>query len=205
MSPSPLINSPTPKDRLIVALDFPDLGAAGALVSHLGSSVTFYKIGLELIMQGGLSFIEHLRADGKRVFLDMKLLDIPNTVEKATANAAETGAEFLTIHALDTKTIEAAAKGAAGSNLKVLGVTVLTSLDDQDLREQHINTKTEHLVTHRANLPRRRAATASSPQARKQATSVLQQAKAFSSSRPAFACLAATPATKPASPPPTAQ
>ena len=86
------------------------------------------------------------------MFLDMKLLDIPNTVEKAVANAARTGADFLTIHAIDTKTIAAAAKGAAGSDLKVLGVTVLTSLDQSDLAEQGIAATPGDLVVTRARL-----------------------------------------------------
>jgi orotidine-5'-phosphate decarboxylase len=140
------------RDRLIVALDFAEVGAARAFVEQVGDSVTFYKVGLELVLNGGLDLVRALKAEGKRVFLDMKLLDIPNTVEKAVANAARTGADFLTIHAIDTKTIAAAATGAAGSDLKVLGVTVLTSLDQSDLAEQGIAATPGDLVVMRARL-----------------------------------------------------
>jgi orotidine-5'-phosphate decarboxylase len=140
------------RDRLIVALDFADVGTARAFVDQVGDSVTFYKVGLELVLNGGLDLMRALKGEGKRVFLDMKLLDIPNTVEKAVANAARTGADFLTIHAIDTKTIAAAAKGAAGSDLKVLGVTVLTSLDEGDLAEQGIGATPGDLVVTRARL-----------------------------------------------------
>jgi orotidine-5'-phosphate decarboxylase len=140
------------RDRLIVALDFAEVVAARAFVDQVGDSVTFYKVGLELVLNGGLDLVRALKAEGKRVFLDMKLLDIPNTVEKAVANAARTGADFLTIHAIDTKTIAAAAKGAAGSDLKVLGVTVLTSLDQSDLAEQGIAATPGDLVVMRARL-----------------------------------------------------
>lgn len=141
------------RDRLIVALDFAEVGAARAFVEQVGDSVTFYKVGLELVLNGGLDLVRALKGEGKRVFLDMKLLDIPNTVEKAVANAARTGADFLTIHAIDTKTIAAAATGAAGSDLKVLGVTVLTSLDQSDLAEQGIAAATPgDLVVMRARL-----------------------------------------------------
>ena len=140
------------RDRLIVALDFAEVGTARAFVDQVGDSVTFYKVGLELVLNGGLDLVRALKGEGKRVFLDMKLLDIPNTVEKAVANAARTGADFLTIHAIDTKTIAAAAKGAAGSDLKVLGVTVLTSLDQSDLAEQGIAATPGDLVVTRARL-----------------------------------------------------
>ena len=140
------------RDRLIVALDFAEVGTARAFVDQVGDSVTFYKVGLELVLNGGLDLVRALKGEGKRVFLDMKLLDIPNTVEKAVANAARTGADFLTIHAIDTKTIAAAAKGAAGSDLKVLGVTVLTSLDQSDLAEQGIAANPGDLVVTRARL-----------------------------------------------------
>ena len=140
------------RDRLIVALDFADVGTARAFVDQVGDSVTFYKVGLELVLNGGLDLVRALKGEGKRVFLDMKLLDIPNTVEKAVANAERTGADFLTIHAIDTKTIAAAAKGAAGSDLKVLGVTVFTRLDQSDLAEQGIAANPGDLVVTRARL-----------------------------------------------------
>jgi len=120
------------RERLIVALDFPNVGAAEALVWQLGDDVSFYKIGLELTIAGGLDLAADLIGAGKRVFLDLKLHDIGNTVERATAAAAERGVSLLTVHAYP-QTLQAAARGAAGSALKVLGVTVLTSYDDADL------------------------------------------------------------------------
>ena len=142
-------------ERLIVALDTPTIAEARDLVERLGDSVSFYKIGLELVMQGGLAFAEELVADGHRVFLDMKLLDISNTVERAVANAAATGATFLTIHGTDRKTMHAAAAGAAGSPLKILAVTVLTNLSSDDIVEQGVSGFTPaELVVHRARLAR---------------------------------------------------
>ncbi|MGR7995939.1 orotidine-5'-phosphate decarboxylase [Xanthobacter sp. ZOL 2024] len=120
------------RDRLIVALDYPTVAAAEALVWQLGDDVTFYKIGLELTIAGGLDLAADLISAGKRVFLDLKLHDIGNTVERATAAAAARGVSLLTVHAYP-QTLAAAARGAAGSGLKVLGVTVLTSYDDADL------------------------------------------------------------------------
>ncbi|HXE87918.1 MAG TPA: orotidine-5'-phosphate decarboxylase [Hyphomicrobiaceae bacterium] len=142
----------TARDRLIVALDLPDVEAAGALVKQLGDGVVFYKIGLELAMAGGLDLARRLSGAGKRVFLDMKLLDIENTVERATRAAATTGAAFLTVHALDTKTLRAAVTGAAGTGLRILGVTVLTNLDGGDLAEQGIAEAPGDVVVRRARL-----------------------------------------------------
>jgi orotidine-5'-phosphate decarboxylase len=142
------------RDRLIVALDFPAVEAAAALVERLGPSVTFYKIGLELVMAGGFDLARRLGDAGKQVFLDMKLLDIENTVERATRAAAAAGATFLTVHALDSKTVRAAAAGRAGTGLRLLGVTVLTNLDDSDLREQGIAETPADLVIRRAKLAR---------------------------------------------------
>jgi orotidine-5'-phosphate decarboxylase len=148
MPPSALVH----RDRLIVALDTPTVAEARALVTGLGESVTFYKIGLELVMNGGVDLARGLIADGKRVFLDMKLLDISNTVEKATANAAALGVTFLTVHGTDTKTLAAAVKGRAKCPLKLLAVTVLTSLTQDDLAEQGIAKAPADLVLHRAGL-----------------------------------------------------
>jgi orotidine-5'-phosphate decarboxylase len=142
------------RDRLIVALDFPAVDAARTLVERLGPSVTFYKIGLELVMAGGLDLSRRLRDTGKQVFLDMKLLDIENTVERATRAAAAAGATFLTVHALDSKTVRAATAGRAGTGLRLLGVTVLTNLDASDLREQGIAEASTDLVVRRARLAR---------------------------------------------------
>jgi orotidine-5'-phosphate decarboxylase len=143
------------RDRLIVALDLPEVEAAQALVRRLGPAVSFYKIGLELAMAGGLGLARRLADAGKRVFLDMKLLDIENTVERATRAAAATGATFLTVHATDAKTLRAAVAGKAGTGLRVLGVTVLTNLDAVDLAEQGIVAATPaELVVRRARLAR---------------------------------------------------
>lgn len=140
------------RDRLIVALDVPSVREAEALVGQLGETVSFYKVGLELVMNGGTALVKTLKEQGKRVFLDVKFLDIDTTVEKATANAARSGADFLTVHATDSKTLRAAARGAADSQLKVLGVTVLTSLNGADLTEQGISSDPADLVVHRAKL-----------------------------------------------------
>jgi orotidine-5'-phosphate decarboxylase len=129
------------RDRLIVALDVPGVAEAQALVRTLGDAVSFYKIGLELVMNGGLEFARSLTAEGKRVFLDMKLLDIENTVERAVRAAAGTGATFLTVHGHDTKTLRAAMHGKAGRPLQILAITVLTNLDADDLRQQGLTQK----------------------------------------------------------------
>lgn len=120
------------RDKLIVALDYNSVAAAEAAVAQLGDVVSFYKIGLELAVSGGIDLATDLIAAGKKVFLDLKLHDIGNTVERATAAAAERGFDILTVHAYPM-TMAAAARGAAGSKLEVLGVTVLTSYDDADL------------------------------------------------------------------------
>lgn len=124
----------TPNDRLIVALDLPDIAAARAMVAQLGDAGTFYKIGYELAFVGGLGLAQELIGAGKQVFIDLKLHDIPNTIEKGVGQIAGMGARFLTVHAYP-QTMKAAAKGAAGSSLTVLGVSVMTSMDDADLAE----------------------------------------------------------------------
>ena len=123
-----------PRDRLIVALDISDASDARRLVEKLGESVVFYKIGMELAYGGGLPLVSELAAAGKQVFLDLKLHDIPNTVERATAQAAKLGTRFLTVHAYP-QTMRAAVAGAKGSGMQILAVTVLTSYDDADLSE----------------------------------------------------------------------
>ena len=141
-------------DKLIVALDLPDYDDARQLVETLGDTVSFYKIGLELLFSEGLPLASELKNEGKRVFLDMKFLDIGNTVEKAVAGVAGLGFDFLTIHGTDTKTMKAAVKGRGKSPLKILAVTVLTSLDQSDLNEQGIATSPRDLVLTRAKLAR---------------------------------------------------
>jgi orotidine-5'-phosphate decarboxylase len=123
-----------PRERLIVALDMPDVAQAQKLVDEIGDGVSFYKVGMELAYGGGLEFVTRLAASGRKVFLDLKLHDIPNTVERAVAQVARLGATFLTVHAYP-QTMRAAAAGRQGSNLKLLGVSVLTSCDDADLKD----------------------------------------------------------------------
>jgi orotidine-5'-phosphate decarboxylase len=122
------------RERVIVALDLPDVNAARAMVERLGPDGVFYKIGYELAFVGGMSLAQDLIRAGKQVFLDLKLHDIPNTIEKGVGQIAGLGARFLTVHAYP-QTMKAAAKAAAGSGLMVLGVSVLTSMDDADMAE----------------------------------------------------------------------
>ena len=120
------------RDRMIVALDLPDILAAAAMVERLGDAVTFYKIGMELTYADGLPLVRRLAEMGKKVFLDLKLHDIPHTVESATARVANLGATYLTVHAYP-QTMAAAHRGRQGSGLKILGVTVLTSMAQDDV------------------------------------------------------------------------
>jgi orotidine-5'-phosphate decarboxylase len=120
------------KDRLIVALDLSSVDAAQALVTRCGEAVTFYKIGYQLGFAGGLTFAKKLIGEGKQVFLDFKLHDIGNTVEKGVESVAGLGVTFLTVHAYP-QTMKAAVAGRRGSPLKILAVTVLTSYDNDDL------------------------------------------------------------------------
>jgi orotidine-5'-phosphate decarboxylase len=136
-------------EKLIVALDFPTLREAGALVTSLGNAVSFYKIGLELAYGGGLPFAQDLIRDGKQVFLDLKLHDIPATVSRACAQVAGSGARFLTVHAYP-QTMRAAKLAAAGTPLQILGVTVLTSCDDRDLADAGYAYGVRDLVARRA-------------------------------------------------------
>jgi orotidine-5'-phosphate decarboxylase len=121
-----------PKDRLIVALDLPGVAPAEAMIARLGDSVTFYKIGYQLAYAGGLPLVRQLADAGKKVFIDLKLHDISHTVARGVESVAKLGATFLTVHAYP-QTMKAAVEGRAGSGLKILGVTVLTSYDDGDL------------------------------------------------------------------------
>lgn len=120
-------------DRLIVALDVPNAVAGLDLAGRLGDAVGFYKIGLGMLTGGGLALANELKQEhGKRIFLDMKLFDIGATVEAAVRGLAQFDLDFLTVHG-DPHVVTAAKQGAAGSNLKILGVTILTSLDRADL------------------------------------------------------------------------
>lgn len=144
----------TARDRLIVALDMPTLEAARRLVHQLDETITFYKVGLELLFVGGLQFAQELKHMRKRVFLDMKLLDIGNTVERAVSNAADLGVNFLTVHGTDAKTMRAAVTGRGSKPMKLLAVTVLTNLTAEDLRQQGSSMTPAQLVLHRAKLAR---------------------------------------------------
>jgi len=145
--------TPTPRERLIVALDLPSVGAAEAMIARLGDTVTFYKIGYQLAFAGGLPLARDLAQAGKQVFLDMKLHDIGNTVARGVESIARLGATFLTIHAYP-QTMKAAVDARAGSALKLLAVTVLTSYDDVDLDEAGYALGVDALVADRAKRAR---------------------------------------------------
>jgi orotidine-5'-phosphate decarboxylase len=138
-----------PRDRLIVPLDLPSVAAAEAMIARLGDSVTFYKIGYQLTYAGGLPLASQLAKSGKKVFLDLKLHDIGNTVARGVESVARLGATFLTVHAYP-QTMKAAVAGRAGSDLKILAVTVLTSYDDGDLHAAGYRLNVSDLVEARA-------------------------------------------------------
>lgn len=138
-----------PRDRLIVALDLPDVQAAEAVVARLGGSVSFYKIGYQLAYAGGLPLVRKLAQSGKKVFLDLKLHDIGNTVTRGVESVSHLGATFLTVHAYP-QTMKAALEGRGGSDLKILAVTVLTSYDDGDLQAAGYRLGVSDLVEARA-------------------------------------------------------
>ncbi len=138
-----------PRDRLIVGLDVPTIDDARAMVNTLGDTVSFYKIGMQQVFAGGLDLAQDLVDQGKQVFLDMKLLDIPNTVSKAIENIAKLGVTFTTVHAYD-HVLLAAVEARGSSNLQILGVTVLTNLDDSDLERMGIGMTAGELVLTRA-------------------------------------------------------
>ena len=121
-----------PRERLIVALDLSSVEAAEAMVARLGDAVSFYKIGYQLAFAGGLAYAQKLAGAGKRVFLDLKLHDIGNTVAHGVKSVARLGATFLTVHAYP-QTMQAAVEAREGG-LRILAVTVLTSYDDSDLK-----------------------------------------------------------------------
>ncbi|WP_026191159.1 orotidine-5'-phosphate decarboxylase [Methylosinus sp. LW4] len=137
------------RNRLIVALDVDGVEAARALVARLGDSVSFYKIGMELAYGGGLPLVGELKAKGKNVFVDLKLHDIGQTVERATRQIARLGADFLTIHGFP-QTMRAARQGAGDGGLRLLAVTVMTSYDDADLAEAGYSIGVAELVSRRA-------------------------------------------------------
>ena len=124
----------TSDPRLITALDVPTVEEAQGIVDRIGDAVSFYKVGLQLFATDGMSLARKLKREGKQVFLDWKLHDIGATVEKAAAALAESGCDFLTVHA-EPQVMKAAVRGRGAAGLKILGVTVLTSLSDHDLAE----------------------------------------------------------------------
>jgi orotidine-5'-phosphate decarboxylase len=136
--------------RLIVALDVPTRGDAEAVVERLGDSVAFYKVGLQLLASDGMAMARDLKRRGRRVFLDWKLHDIGATVEKAAAAIADSGAaDLLTVHA-EPQVMRAAVRGRAGAGyMRILGVTVLTSLTDEDLKDLGYGLGVEALVERR--------------------------------------------------------
>ncbi len=141
-------NTATMSDKLIVGLDVPSVADAESIVSRLGDSVSFYKIGMQLQFAGGLAFAEELVKRGKKIFLDMKLLDIDATVERAVANITKMGVHYLTVHG-EPKALAAAVRGLGTSSLRILAVTVLTSHDDKDLKALGYSESVSELVMRR--------------------------------------------------------
>ncbi len=143
--PSPI----APKDRLIVSLDLPAIAPAEAMIARLGDSVTFYKIGYQLVYAGGLPLAQKLRAAGKKVFIDVKLHDIGNTVKSGVESLCSLGATFVTVHAYP-QTMKSAVEGRGTSTLKILAVTVLTSYDEADMEAAGYRYSVADLVAIRA-------------------------------------------------------
>ncbi len=141
------------RDRLIVGLDVPSVAEAEKVVRTLGDTALFYKIGYQLVFAGGLEFARDLARDGKKVFLDMKLLDIDNTVAKGVENIVKMGMSMLTLHAYP-KAMAAAVAAAKGSDLRLLGVTVLTSMDAKDVIDAGYEYDPHTLVLRRAEQAR---------------------------------------------------
>lgn len=143
------------RDRLILAMDVPSVGEADRIMDQLGESIRFIKIGLELYTAAGPDFVRQVMGRGLRVFLDLKFLDIEETVRRATARVAEMGVEFLTVHA-NRKALRAAMEGRKESGretgLKLLAVTVLTNFDSGDLRDMGVQWSMADLVVARAKL-----------------------------------------------------
>jgi orotidine-5'-phosphate decarboxylase len=137
------------RERLIVALDVPSAEEAIQIVSQLDETVSFFKVGLELFTAGGPDLVRRLVGDGKKVFLDLKFFDIAETVKRSVESATRLGASFLTVHE-SGRTVAAAVEGCKGTSLKILAVTVLTSMDEADIREMGMTCTVEELVLHRA-------------------------------------------------------
>ena len=129
-----MLREPAGSERLIVALDVETAIEARVLIAALGSAASFYKVGLELYAAAGMEFVRELKAQGHRVFVDLKLYDIGETVKRAVAQVTKAGADFLTVHG-SRAIMSAAVAGRGESSLKLLAVTVLTSFDENDLRQ----------------------------------------------------------------------
>jgi orotidine-5'-phosphate decarboxylase len=142
------------RERLIVALDHPSATLAWEQVGQLGDVVTRYKVGLELYLAAGRALIERLNSSGKKVFVDLKLHDIPETVKRAASIVGGLGADLLTVHASGGRAMLQAAAEGAGAQTRVLAVTVLTSLDAKDLAADGNPLSVEDLVVRRALLAR---------------------------------------------------
>ena len=138
-----------PKDRLIIALDLPATSQAEALVKRLGDTVTFYKIGYQLGFAGGLSMVRRLTDSGKKVFVDLKLHDIGNTVARGVESLSSLGATFLTVHAFP-QTMRAAVEARGKTGPRILAVTVLTSYDETDVQAAGYRLSVAELVAMRA-------------------------------------------------------
>lgn len=149
--------SATSDPRLIVALDVPSADEALSLVSRLDDSVSFYKVGMELYASAGMGFVRELLSGGKQIFLDMKYYDIGETVKRTVAVVAKAGVHLLTLHGSGA-VIRAAAEGRGEAPLKLLGVTVLTSLDDSDIRAEGYSLSVSELVELRVREARKAGA-----------------------------------------------
>ncbi len=142
----------TPKamhNPIIIALDVESAAAARDMVERIGPRVNFYKVGLELYAAAGMEVVHRLTGEGKQVFLDLKMYDIPETVSRAVAQVAKTGARFLTVHAVSS-VMRAAVAARAGSSLQILGVTVLTSFGPEDMDDLGYDGTVASLVERRA-------------------------------------------------------
>lgn len=140
-------------ERIVCALDLETPEKSWALVEQLAGRISFYKVGMLLFMAGGREFVQRLIGQGHRVFLDLKFYDVPDTVAAAVKQAASLGVTFLTVHG-NREILQRAGEAAAGTDLQVLGVTVLTSLDQGDLREMGFPCSVEELVLQRARWAR---------------------------------------------------
>jgi orotidine-5'-phosphate decarboxylase len=135
---------------IIIALDVESVDDARALVAQIGDSVDFYKVGLELYAAAGMDFVSELTSSGKQVFLDLKFHDIGETVKRAVSQVAKRGVRFLTVHAVDS-VMRAAVEGKGSSSLQILGVTVLTDVDQKDLDAMGFACSLQDLVARRAS------------------------------------------------------